>query len=70
METTKATTFKFSKQQTEMIDSLKERLGARSKSEVIRKAIALLQVASESSDDNLTITLVGRDGKERDILLS
>ena len=69
MEASKATTFKFSQQQTQAIGDLKKRLGASSKSEVIRKAIALLQVASESSDDTLKITIIGKDGRERDILL-
>ena len=65
----KTTTFKFSEEQTELIETLKEKLGASSKSEVVRKAIALLKVATDNSTEDNALTIKDKDGKEKDIIL-
>lgn len=65
----KTTTFKFSPDQTALIQQLKKDLGASSNSEVVRKAIALLKVATDNSIEGHTLTIKGKDGKEKDIIL-
>jgi len=65
----KPTTFKFNAEQVSTLDDLKNTLNASSRSEVVRKALALLKVASENSHDN-AVTIIGKDGRERDIILS
>jgi hypothetical protein len=45
-----------------VLDSLKSRLGKTSRAEVLRKAIALLEVATSAKDDGNDIAIVDKNG--------
>jgi len=65
----KASTFKFDEKTTDLLDKLKKTTDASSRSEVIRKALRLLNVAYEANNDDKQIVIKDSDGKEQQILL-
>ena len=62
------TTFKFNKKTLAVINQLKGELGATSKAEVIRKALALLEIARKAKKDGSEIAIVDEDGTCHKIL--
>jgi hypothetical protein len=62
------TTFKFNRQTLAIIDQLKKEFGASSKAEVIRKALALLELARQARENGGTIAVVDTDGTHHKIL--
>jgi hypothetical protein len=67
-ETTQ-TTFKFNKQTLAVINQLKKDFGATSKAEVIRKALALLEMAQNARQNGDSLAIVGKDGKPRNLVV-
>jgi len=58
----KAFTFTIDENTEQVLDSLKSRLGKTSRAEVLRKAIALLEVATLAKDEGNDIAIVDRSG--------
>lgn len=65
----KATSFKFDEKTTDLIDELKEKSHASSRTEVIRKALFLLKVASQAQENDTELVIKGKDNSEKVILL-
>ncbi len=68
------TTFVFDEQMTETLDLLKKNTGAKSKAELIRRAIALYKVAEEAKQNNQKLLIRQEDSngtmiREREIVL-
>jgi hypothetical protein len=51
------TTFNIDDRMGQALEELKDHFGASSKAEVLRKAVALLKIASESEADDGSITI-------------
>lgn len=67
---TTLSTFKFDQRLTDTIEQLKESQHATSKSEIVRRAIALLKLVQDAKDNGERLVLVTEDGeKEREIVL-
>lgn len=65
-----ATTFKFDAKTNKILEELREHYGASSKAEVLRKAIALLDIAAEAEDHDQQIVVESKDGaNKRQILV-
>ncbi len=66
-----ATSFRFDEETTRLIDSLKERSRSSSRTEVLRKALYLLDLTSRAEQENkhLIIRDDGQDGAEQRILM-
>jgi len=62
-------TLTFDRRTSDMLENLKEAFGAASKTEVIRKAIALLDIAREARDGGGSIKTEDADGVDHKILL-
>jgi hypothetical protein len=62
------TTFNVDERMEQSLEELKKHLGASSKAEVIRKAIALLKVVTESENPDGSIT-IQKDGKEQKLII-
>ena len=60
-----ATSFKFNKKTSEVLENLREHYGASSKAEVLRKAIALLDIAAEAEDKKEQLVVESKDGQIR-----
>ena len=60
-----ATTFKFDAKTNKLLEQLREHYGASSKAEVLRKAIALLDIAAEAEEHNQQIVVESKDGTEK-----
>ena len=66
----KATSFKFDEKTTELIDKLKENSHASSRTEVLRKALYLLDLASTAQQENKHLIIKGAEGEtEKEILI-
>lgn len=66
----KATSFKFDERTTQLIDELKESSHASSRTEVLRKALYLLDLASKAQADNKRLIIKGEDNEpEKEILM-
>ena len=63
------TTFKFDEQLTKTIEELKNSSSATSKSEIVRRAIALLKVVQNGTAQGQRLVLVDKEQKEREIIL-
>ena len=63
------TTFDFEPKVIKIIDRLKINLNASSRSEVLRRAIALLNAANKVKKDGGNIVFRYKDGKEQTIIL-
>lgn len=63
------TSFDFDKKLTETIDKLKKDMGATSRSEVLRRAIALLQVANTATRDGSELVIKKKGQTEKHIIL-
>lgn len=63
------TTFQFSQKTIEMIEDMKEHFGATSKAEVLRKALALLQLAQEAEEKKGSIAVIDQDKSVHDVLI-
>jgi Arc/MetJ-type ribon-helix-helix transcriptional regulator len=63
------TTFKFDEQLTKTIEELKNSSSATSKSEIVRRAIALLKVVQNGTAQGQRLVLVDKEHKEREIIL-
>lgn len=59
------TSFKFDAKTNKLLEDLRQHYGASSKAEVLRKAIALLDVAADAEDHGHQIMVESKDGKER-----
>jgi len=59
---TKSFTFAIDENTAEVLDILKSKLGKTSRAEVVRKAIALLDVATTAKDEGKDIAIVDREG--------
>lgn len=57
----KVTSVKFDDKTADLLDELKQYYGATSKAEVLRKAVALLSLASAADNEDARILIVGRD---------
>lgn len=67
---TKATNFKFDEKTTDLIERLMIKNSVRTKAEVIRKAIALLDVISDAKESGHKILIVNQDGtSQRELIL-
>lgn len=64
------TTFNFDQRTDELIRQLKHHFGARTKAEVIRKALAVLQLAMEAAEQDGEIAIVDKDKNVKCILIS
>jgi len=62
------TTFNVDERMEQSLEELKKHFGASSKAEVIRKAIALLKVVTESENADGSIT-IQKDGKEQKLII-
>jgi hypothetical protein len=65
-------TFKFDQQLTDTIEELKRTTHATTKSEIVRRAIALLKVVQDAKDKGERIVLIADKGgevREREIVL-
>lgn len=66
----KATSFKFDDKTTSLLDSLKESSHASSRTEVIRKALYLLDIAAKAQRESKQLVIKGADGEiEKEILI-
>lgn len=66
----KATSFKFDEKTTRLIDELKESSHASSRTEVIRKALYLLDLATKAQQEKKHLIIRGNDGEpEKEILM-
>ena len=64
------TTFKFDQRLTDTIEELKQSSHATSKSEIVRRAIALLKLVQDAKENGERLVLVAdEDGREREIVL-
>lgn len=64
------TTFKFDEQLTKTIEELKNAGNARTKAEIVRRAIALLKVVQEGTAQGERLVLIDKTTqKEREIVL-
>jgi hypothetical protein len=59
---TKSFTFAIDENTAEVLDILKSKLGKTSRAEVVRKAIALLDVATTAKDEGNDIAIVDKEG--------
>ena len=58
----KGFTFTIDDSTERVLDNLKSRLGKTSRAEVLRKAIALLEVATSAKDDGNDIAIIDKNG--------
>jgi hypothetical protein len=58
----KAFTFTIDETTERVLDDLKSRLGKTSRAEVLRKAIALLEVATSAKDEGNDVAIVDKNG--------
>ncbi|PID44388.1 MAG: hypothetical protein CSB48_02045 [Proteobacteria bacterium] len=66
----KAASFQFDERTTRLIDDLKESSHASSRTEVLRKALYLLDLASKAQAENKHLVIKGADGEpEKEILM-
>lgn len=66
----KATSFKFDEKTTVLLDELKKRSHASSRTEVLRKALYLLDLASKAQEQHKKLVIKGEDGEpEKEILM-
>lgn len=66
----KATSFKFDENTTQLIDNLKESSHASSRTEVLRKALYLLDLATKAQEDDKRLVIKGAEGEpEKEILM-
>lgn len=66
----KATSFKFDEKTTALIDDLKASSHASSRTEVIRKALFLLDLATKAQQEQKKLVIRGDDGEpEKEILM-
>lgn len=66
----KATNFRFDEKTTELLDELRRKNNTATKSEVVRKALALLDIASDAKNNGDKILIVNQDGtSQREVLL-
>ena len=62
------TTFNIDDKMGQSLDELKEHFGASSKAEVLRKAVALLKIATESEAADGSI-IIRKDGVDQKIII-
>lgn len=60
--TGRAFTFTIDETTEEVLDSLKTKLGKTSRAEILRKAIALLEVATQAKDGGNDVAIVDKEG--------
>lgn len=66
----KATSFKFDEKTTELLDRLKESSHSSSRTEVIRKALYLLELGTKAQKENKRLIIKGDDNEpEKEILM-
>lgn len=66
----KATSFKFDEKTTSLIDELKDSSHASSRTEVLRKALYLLKLATEAQKKNGRLIIKdGESGLDREIVM-
>ena len=65
----KATSFKFDEKTTQLIDDIKNRSHSASRTEVMRKALYLLDLASRQQSENGHLIIRDKDGNEKEILM-
>jgi hypothetical protein len=63
------TTFKFDARTVAMIEQLKKEFGATTKAEVIRKALALLELARRAREQGGDIAVMDHEGRASRVLL-
>jgi hypothetical protein len=61
------TTFKFDERTEEMIDRLKGAFNAPTKAEVMRKALALLELARQAREENRDLAVVEKTSRDAGI---
>ena len=65
----KATNFKFDENTTELLEDLKTKTGSNTKSEVVRKALALLSVTTEANLVGDKVLVKSHDGTVRELVI-
>ncbi|GAA0859390.1 hypothetical protein [Aliiglaciecola litoralis] len=63
------TTFKFDEETTALMDRLKAKHGVGSRSDIVRKALKLLEVAEAAGDRKAKLMVKEEDDKEKEIIL-
>ena len=66
---TKATNFKFDEKTTDLIENIRQNSDATSKSEVIRTALKLLNIANKAKNDKKKLIIKDESGKETEIII-
>jgi hypothetical protein len=64
------TSFVIDDRTAEILESLKKEFGVKTNAAVIRKALALANVAARSADADHTVTILDKDRKEQRIFLA
>lgn len=64
-----ATSFNIDPKFDQTLEQLKKHFGAASKSEVLRKAVALLNVAANHENDDGSVTILQNNTKETKVIL-
>ena len=62
------TTFKFNRETLELMENLKREFGATSKAEILRKALALLEIARKAKATDAKMAVIDKDGTTHHIL--
>ncbi|HAC32967.1 MAG TPA: hypothetical protein DCF45_00455 [Gammaproteobacteria bacterium] len=64
------TSFKFDQKTSKVLENLRDHYGAASKAEILRKAIALLDIAAEADDKKQKLVIESEDGStKREIVI-
>ena len=64
------TSFVVDEKSRRALDTLRDSINATSNAEVLRRALALLVLASETSNQGGTIVLRDKGGREREVVLT
>ena len=65
----RVTSVKFDKKTGELLDQLKVKYGCPSKSEVLRKGIALLSLHAAAYNENAKMMIKTKDGQYKEIIV-
>ncbi len=63
------TTFNFDRRTEQVIEALKVHFGATTKAEILRKALALLDLAREAEEEGRGVAILDEDGQPRRVIL-
>jgi hypothetical protein len=66
----KVTTFSIDEKTEQTLSEIRESIGATSNTEVLRRAVMLMGVASKVIDQNGKLIIQDKDGKNRELLIT